>query len=402
MQKFTQSRIDALKCPVGKRDMRVFDKEQQGLAVRVTATGSKSYMAQYTFHGQKRRIPLGNCRAVSLAKARDTVRAIMGDVAKGRDPAAERKQAAQEARLKTMNDAYTLDRLLSDWRALHLVAKKPRYATEAVRALRHAFVHYLDLPAGDLERAAARKVLDKMVRAGNKAMAARTATYGKAAYGWGVKRGTLSANPFVNLPAMATARRDRVLTDDELIAIWRATAGPGPYNGIVRLLILTGQRREEVAGMTWAELSDDRTWTVPAPRAKNNTTHIVPLASPVQAFLRSVPRYSEFVFPGRKGRPFNGWAHAKAGLDKRSGVTGWRLHDLRRTVATGLQRLGVRLEVTEAILNHVSGTRGGIAGVYQRHDWAEEKRAALEAWGKNVMAIDDGREAAGNVVPLRA
>jgi integrase len=117
--------------------------------------------------------------------------------------------------------------------------------------------------------------------------------------------------------------------------------------------------------------------------------------------LRSVPRFSELVFPGLRG-PFNGWSKAKATLDGKSGVTGWRLHDLRRTVATGLQRLSVRLEVTEAVLNHISGTRGGIAGVYQRHDWAEEKRAALEAWGTNVMALVEGREAAANVVALRA
>jgi integrase len=114
-----------------------------------------------------------------------------------------------------------------------------------------------------------------------------------------------------------------------------------------------------------------------------------------------LPRFGELVFPGLRGS-FNGWGKAKAALDKRSGVTNWRLHDLRRTAATGLQRLGVRLEVTEQILNHVSGSRAGIVGVYQRHDFAVEKRAALEAWGEHVMAIVNGRTAGGNVVALRA
>jgi integrase len=380
--------------------MLVFDDEQRGLGVRVTASGGKTYLAQYNWHGQKRRIPLGNCNAVSLAKARDAVRLIMGDVAKGVDPAAVRKKAAAEARRNAAHEALTLAALLSDWQALHLAGKRPSYAAETVRALRNAFSRYLDLPAAELDRATAVKTLDAMARKGSVAMAARTAAYGKAAYGWGVKRGALSVNPFSNLPVTPIVKRERVLSDDELAAIWGATASTGPFNGIVRLLILTGQRREEVAGMTWAELSGDfSAWTIPASRAKNGATHIVPLASPAQDLLRSVPRFGELVFPGLRG-PFNGWSKAKAALDAKSGVTDWRLHDLRRTVATGLQRLGVRLEVTEQVLNHVSGSRAGIVGLYQRHDFASEKRAALDAWGEHVIAVVEGRVAPVNVLAL--
>ena len=150
--------------------------------------------------------------------------------------------------------------------------------------------------------------------------------------------------------------------------------------------------------MTWAELSGDlSTWTIPAGRAKNGATNIVPLSAPAQDLLRSAPRFGELVFG-----PFNSWSKAKAALDAKSGVTNWRLHDLRRTAATGLQRLGVRLEVTEQVLNHVSGSRAGIVGVYQRHDFASEKRSALDAWGAHVLAIVEGRAAMGNVVTLRA
>jgi integrase len=392
--KLTLNRVDSLKCPEGKRDVLVFDDEQRGLGVRVTAGGGKTYLAQYSWHGQKRRIPLGSCSALSLAKARKAACGIMGDVAKGIDPAAERKNA--KAR-----EALTLAALLSDWQALHLASKRPRYAAEAVRAVRNAFPRYLDLPAADLGRATIVKTLDAMARKGSAAMAARTAAYGKAAYGWAVKRGAIPANPFVNLPVASPARRERVLSDDELAAIWRATDGPGPFNGIVRMLILTGQRREEVAGMTWAELSDDlSTWIIPASRAKNGATHIVPVSAPAQDLLRNVPRFVELAFPGLRGT-FNGFSKAKAALDARSGVTDWRLHDLRRTAATGLQRLGVRLEVTEQVLNHVSGSRAGIVGVYQRHDFASEKRAALDAWGAHVLAVVEGRAAMGNVVTLR-
>jgi integrase len=398
--KLTLNRIDSLECPEGKRDVLVFDGEQRGLGVRVTAGGSKTYLAQCNWRGQKRRIPLGSCSALSLAKARDAVRAIMGDVAKGIDPAAERKKAKA-------HEALTLSALLSDWQGLHLASKRPRYAAEAVRAVRNAFSRYLDLPAADLDRATAVKTLDAMARKGSAAMAARTAAYGNAAYGWAVKRGALSVNPFLNLPVASDIRRERVLSDDELGAVWRAAFGAGAFSGIVRLLMLTGQRREEVAGMTWAELSGDfLAWTIPASRAKNGATHIVPLSAPAQDLLRNVPRFGarqpvlELVFPGLRG-PFNGWTKAKAALDARSGVTSWRLHDLRRTMATGLQRLGVRLEVTEQVLNHVSGSRAGIVGVYQRHDFASEKRAALEAWGNHVLAVVEGRANAGNVVTLR-
>jgi integrase len=246
----TLNRIDGLKCSPGKHDMLVFDDEQRGLGVRVTATGSKTYLAQYTLHGQKRRVPLGSCSSISLAKARSAVRAIMGDVAKGMDPAAERKKAAADARLKAAHEDLTLSALLADWQALHLASKRPRYAAEAVRAVRNAFHRYLDFPAADLDRATCVKTLDAMSQKGSASMAALTAGYGKAAFGWGVKRGALSVNPFVNLPVAPTLRRERVLFDDELASIWRATDGAGPFNGIVRLLILTGQRRAEVAGAT--------------------------------------------------------------------------------------------------------------------------------------------------------
>jgi integrase len=238
-----------------------------------------------------------------------------------------------------------------------------------------------------------------MNRKGSAVMAAQTAAYGKATFGWALRRGSVASNPFINLPVAPTTKRERVLSDDELASLWRATSGES-FNGIVRLLILSGQRRDEVAGMTWAELSGDlSTWTIPASRAKNGAIHIVPLSEPAQELLRSLPKFDGLVFPGLRGA-FNGWSKAKAALDARSGVTNWRLHDLRRTMATGLQRLGVRLEVTEQVLNHIAGSRAGIVGVYQRHDFAAEKRAALEAWGEHVMAIVEGKGAANNVISL--
>jgi integrase len=398
--KLTQRRIETLACPAGRKDMLVFDDEQRGLGVRVTAGGGKSFLAQYRAAGVKRRVPIGSCSAISLAQARDAARAVLGDTAKGRDPASERKQAAREAKRKAAHDALTLDALLGQWETLRLADRRARYASEAVRAVRHAFAKHLNSPAAALDRAAVVRVLDQLAKDGKGAMASRTGAYGRACYHWAVKRGALEANPFAHLPLVPTAKRERVLSDTELAAVWKAIETGGAFNSIVRMLIMTGQRREDVAGMSWSEISRDlATWTIPAARAKNGAEHLVPLSPQAQAILHAAPRLDgvDVVFPGLHG-PFNGFSKAKAALDRASAVTDWRLHDLRRTVATGLQKLGVRLEVTEAILNHVSGSRAGIVGVYQRHEWKDEKRAALAAWGQHVETIVEGQEAGGNVV----
>jgi integrase len=395
--KLTLTRIADLKCPPGKRDMLVFDDEQRGLGVRVTASGGKTFIAQFSRRGQKSRIALGSCAAVSLASARAAARVIMGDLARGIDPTAERRKAAHEARKRS----YSFSDLIEDWRALHLAGRSQAYVTTSLLALHRIFGPYLDLPAADLDRQTVVKTIDAISRRGRTAMARQVAAYGRAAFSWALKRGTLTVNPFRDLPVPPPSRRERVLSDSELAAIWRTADNVGPFNAIVRLLMLTGQRRSEVSGMAWTEISGDLTiWTIPGARTKNGATHVVPLSAPVQSILRSAPRLGELVFPGLHDRPFNSWAKAKSALDMQSGVTDWVLHDLRRTVATGLQRLSVRLEVTEQILNHVSGSRGGIAGVYQRHDFAAEKVASLDAWGEHVMAIVEGRTVASNVTQI--
>ncbi len=417
--KFTQGEIENLECPVGKKDALVFDDEQRGLGVRMTkgakkgSMAGKSYLVQYRLAGRKQRVPVGACSAISLKSAREAARALLGDVAKGRNPAGERKRAVREAKEKAAEEALTLDVLIDKWEERHLADKRPGYAAEATRALRFAFKKHLKAPAAALTPKAAKAILNAIADDGKKATARLTGAYGRACYGWAIGKDMLSENPFSGIKLDAVASRERVLSDDELTAVWNATKGPGSYNAIVRLLTLTGARREEVSGMTWGEVAPDlTTWSIPASRAKNGVAHIVPLSAQAQAIIEAVPRVakdddgkkvddeSELVLPGRAGA-FNGFSKSKATLDEDSGVTDWRLHDLRRTMATGLQRLGVRLDVTEAVLNHVSGSRGGIIGVYQRHTWSDEKRAALNAWGAHVAAIVEKRKAADNVTPLR-
>jgi integrase len=398
--KLTQRRIEALVCPADKKDMLVFDDEQRGLGVRVTAGGGKSFLVQYRHAGEKRRMPLGSCSAISLAKARLTARQIVGAVAAGKNPAGERKAAALEAK----REALTLAALIEQWEALHLKRKRPNYATAATASLRRVFVRHLDMPADGLGRALVVRTLDGLAKEGKAAMAGATARYGSALFGWALKRGALASNPFEGVPVAPTIRRDHVLSDDEIRRVWMATDEPGAFNAIVRALLLTGQRREEVSGLSWSELDLDLSvWTLPAARSKNGKPHVIPLSMQMQALLRARPRLkgTDLVFPGERG-VFSGWSKSKARLDRWGGVTGWTLHDLRRTAATRMAELGVAPHVVEAVLNHASGHKAGVAGVYNQARYASEKCRALDLWGERVVAIVEEREATGNVTPLRA
>jgi integrase len=442
--KLTERKIEKLVVEDGRKDRLVFDDARRGLAVRVTASGGRTYLCQYTLHGHKWRVPLGACSSVSLAKAREAAAAVMGDVAKGRNPAAERREAAAAERIRRTRNRLTLRVLIDDWNRLHLAGRRPSYATEAVRALHYAFTVHLDRAAEDLDRTAVVRALDALSRLRKReegeatekpkgrAMISRTAAYGRTAFAWALKRGTVSINPFAALPIdKSVGKRERVLSDDELAEIWHAAGNAEPYGTIIRLLILTGQRRGEVSGIAWNEISDDITsWTLPGDRTKNGVAHTIPLSLPARGLIKALlPKNgqeakqfmkdrranSALVLPGAVGTPFAGWSKAKKTLDKSildarneaataSGenpvpLAPWSVHDIRRTVATGLQRLGIRLEVTEAILNHISGSRGGIAGVYQRHDWAIEKHTALDAWAEHVVSIICGRVPGDNVIP---
>ena len=403
--KLTQRRIEDLECPAGRRDMMVFDDEQRGLGVRVTARGGEDLSR--AVHARRREAPrparlvLG----VSLA-APGTPAGDPGRRRQGPRPGRRTQRRRAEAKRKAAHEALTLDALA---RAMGSLA--PRRQARALRRGSRARQSAVPspstcaLPAADLDRAAVVRVLDDLAKDGKAAMASRTAAYGRACYQWAVKRGSLEANPFPT--SRLTARRQARARADRrrVAAVWKATAEPGSFNAIVRMLDVDrpaarGSRRHDVG----RDLPDDlSTWTIPASRAKNGVAQHRP-AVPAGAgdLARRAARRAgepELVFPGQRG-PFNGFSKAKAAPDKDSGVKDWRLHDLRRTMATGLQKLGVRLEVTEAVLNHVAGSRAGIVGVYQRHTWADEKRAALTAWGEHVAAIVEGRETAGNVVPF--
>jgi integrase len=210
---------------------------------------------------------------------------------------------------------------------------------------------------------------------------------------WCVGRAVLDQSPAegVPLPAKEVAR-DRVLDDEELArVILAARQIGGPYGGIVEILTLTGQRREEVARLQWEELDlARRVWTIPKSRTKNAKAHVVHLSEQSLAVLKRTDRNSPLVFSPLGTKPFQEFSRAKRVLDQLSGVTGWRLHDLRRTCVSGMARLGVAPHVADKILNHQAGTISGVAAVYQRHDFLAERRTALDLWGAHVERVLTG------------
>jgi integrase len=234
------------------------------------------------------------------------------------------------------------------------------------------------------------EVVSAIEQRGAPATANKTLKSIKTFLRWCVGRAILDRSPAegVPLPAKEVAR-DRVLDDKELArVILAARQIGGPYGDIVEFLVLTGQRREEVAGLAWEELDlAQRIWTIPRARTKNAKTHLVHLSTQALTVLMRASRKGPLVFTPLGTKSFQDFTHAKRRLDQLSGVSEWRLHDLRRTCVSGMARLGVAPHVADKILNHQSGTISGVAAVYQRHDFLGERRAAMEKWGAHVAHV---------------
>jgi integrase len=265
---------------------------------------------------------------------------------------------------------------------------------------RHILPHFGDRIADTITRAEITRFIDEIART-SPVMARNVLAHLSSFYGWALPRlDSLPGNPCRDAGRPpAPKSRDRVLSDTELGILWNVLDDePAPFGPAIKLLILTGQRRSEVFDADRSEFDQKaRLWTIPRERAKNGVAHLVPLSDEALTIIENLPARddSDKLFPAR-GNGENGpsgfsktIARIRAALEKEAErpVPRWTLHDLRRTLATGLQRLGVRLEVTEAVLNHISGSRAGIVSVYQRHDYLNEKREALAAWAKEVARL---------------
>ena len=239
---------------------------------------------------------------------------------RGVDPKAERLRHRAQAELERAETALSFDALVAEWATLHLAHRRPRYSSEAQRAIRRVFADLMKRPAARITRTDVVNVLDKLVEGGKTAMAGRTLAYARACFQWAVKRGKIPSNPFLELPIPAGAnQRDRVLTHSELAEVWAAAGTLSyPFGPFFRIAILTLQRREEVAAMRWSEISGDMSlWTIPGSRMKNGKLHDVHIAAPARAVLLGIPRVtgSDLVFSTTGTSPISGFSRGKAKLD---------------------------------------------------------------------------------------
>ncbi len=319
----------------------------------------------------------------------------------GVDPAAAKRAARNEAR-----DSFA--HMADEW--LKRDQSKNRSHAEVKRVIdRDVKPVWGGMLIAGITRRDVIDLIDAVADRGAVVYARRVHAHLHRMFRWCVGRGVLEINPMADLPKPGAAiKRDRVLSDTELAAVWKAAADTGwPFGPAIQLLILTGARRDEIGALRWSELHGDII-KLSGERTKNGEPHTIPLSVTAARVIEGLLRIgkSELVFTTTGNTPVSGWSKAKRQLDrsiaKIHSLPEWRIHDLRRTVATGLQRFGVSLLVVEAVLGHVSGSRAGIVGVYQRHTFDAEKRAALDAWARHVEAIVSGRKAKVTLLPRAA
>jgi integrase len=409
----------------------LWDDRIAGFGLKVTPAGLKVYIYRYRVASlglasktPPRKYTIGRHGDLTPDQARKRAQELAAMVAQGVDPRQQElaAMAAREASVRVVEERGRVERDLAFSRIAKLWLEHYQNDIErrasSVAMAKLIVNRYLTPALGDtpmpyIGRSHLQPVIDS-IPSHKRGIRRAVFAYSSVFWGWALRRGYVDTNPVLAMEKPpAPAARERVLNDVELASVYKAAGTVHPiWAAFFKLLVLTGQRRSEVAGMMWEELDrSTATWTIPAARAKNAKAHLVPLAPCVVQLLNGLADGAEWPMRGyiltTTGRtPVSGISKAKLALD--SAITSdaealdpWRLHDLRRTAATGFQRLGVRFEVTEAVLNHVSGSKGGVAGVYQRHDWADEKRSALEAWAGHVDRLLKGKMAT-NVVRMEA
>jgi integrase len=383
--------LETLK-PPAKGRIELTDGAVSGLKFRLTANGTASWSLQARIAGEKRRFSLGEYPTVGLAKARDKARRLREEAREGHDPIREAREAKQREQLERATRQTVADaiKLYAD---LHL---KPNLRTAAEREaqLRNALAAHAERPIGDLTRLDLQRAIDAKAAEGKLGAANRIRAALVHFAGWCWQRGYLPEHVGAGTTRATRERpRDRVLSLDEVRAIHNATFDLGPLWGpLTRLMVLTAQRRGDVAGARWSEIDlDARRWTLPGERTKNGRTHVVHLSDPVLLELTELQREatSDRVFSTTGGRtPVSGFSKLKLRLDALSGVRNWRLHDLRTAFASALCEAGESESVVDRVLNHaaVGSAPSAVARVYNRAENLPQRAAALDRWASIVIA----------------
>ena len=389
--KITDKSARQVALPKGVCDRIFFDDNIRGFGVRVRGS-KRHWIYQYRIGTRQRRITLGAVAAVPLALARKNAGKLEAEVRLGRDPAMAKEAARREAE-------NTFGAIADQFLVARRSALRPATWSEYSRHLEKSAKTLRGTPVAAVTQADIAKLLN---RAAGPVSANRLRATLSAMFAWTMQQGTIlpTGNPVTNTGKREEQSRVRVLSDAELRTIW-AALGNDDYSTIVRLLILTGARADEIGGLRWCELRDDAI-ELPSDRVKNGKPHVMPLSRPARSIVDAIPRTDRVHVFGRDDTGFQGWSKCKLRLDQKLGdkFVAWRIHDLRRTAASGMQRLGVRIDVIERVLNHVSGSFRGVAGVYARDPMTDDVQNALERWGHHVISIVEGRDA--TVVPLRA
>jgi integrase len=389
--KLTQAAVDGIVLGE-KSDMIVFDDALPGFGLRIRASGSRSWIYQYKVAGATRRMAIGS-GAMKVAAAREIAIKLHSKVKLGDDPAAEK-------RVKRERSAHTFGSLADAYLEAKRAGLRERSFTEIKRHLAYHAAPLRNLPIDVVDQRAIAKRLGQIEADGGPVARNRARSTWSAMFSWGMREGLVTVNPVVNTGKSEQEERprDRVLADAELRVIWDALDAE-VYDDTIRLLLLTGQRASEVAGLRWSEIDfDAAAIRLPGERTKNHRPHEIPMSPAVQRLLAGRDHVGEFVFGPHHVKRFSD-NKQKAALDARISLPHWTHHDLRRTAATRMIDIGVAPHVVEAVLNHVSGHKGGIAGVYNRATYVREKAEALARWADHVNSIVTGER--GTVTPLR-
>ncbi len=378
----------------------VWDSEVKGFGLRVHPTGRKVYIVEYRpgdggRNARKTRLTIGaHGSHWTASTAREEAQRVIGLVRAGRDPMAERNESRSK-------EGKTVAQLVAAFIEKYAQEKQRSWA-ETKRVLEKDVIPaFGSKDISDVTRQDIVQMLDRVAKRGP-IMANRTLAYVRKFFNWCMKQDYVVENPCVGIdPPGKTNSRDRVLEDGELVEVWHASEKIGyPVGDIVKLLILTAQRRNEVAGMCWEEVDfKSKTWTIPAERTKNQRRHEVPLTDTAHKIVRGIPKLNNcpFIFSKTGKTSVSGFSKAKRSIDAKvlaarqkndeeaTPLPDWTLHDLRRTATTGMARLQVPPHVADAVLNHKEGAIAGVAAIYNKYAYLPDRQKALRKWEKHVL-----------------